>query len=159
METRRLNGYELLSDLGFELRRSKGVGFFLDTAALRYYRELTPMFFLDEFVGSSMKLVTTLMGERFVMVSGIASSGRLQTCDPELWIDGFEAGWWKMQAYGAHEIFGIEVFMRNQIPPASIAGELGARQAVRPMTLRCGIIAVWTKNFLAERRRKDAARR
>ncbi len=147
-DRRRLNGNELLSDLGFELRRSKGNGHFLDTLDLAVFTKHP----LDE----TLQLYGGLgLTSGLQMINGISATGRFQICPPELWIDGFEAPDWRLLGILADETYGIEVFGHLQLPPISIGGWLGAGQAAVSRRNRCGLIVVWTKAYINDLKKKE----
>jgi hypothetical protein len=148
--TRRLNSYELLSDLGFDLRRSRGVGKFLDSVELREYRRLPLQQLLTSHpglgvqylnldantrgmnAGSAANARATLNPDSLVMVNGFTPDRRIRTCAPEVWLDGFlAANQMRLATLGADEVYAIEVYSYRELPPASVGAEIGALQAIK----------------------------
>jgi hypothetical protein len=160
--TARLNTYELMSHVGFELRMSKGTGKFLDTAELsRYKRTAIAHVLGDAKLAYGLDVVRGPFGlDQIVMTSG------LMVCDPEFWIDGFQAGSARLEAIGADELYGVEVYNSATMPSASIGAWIGSVSPTssrrpnpnygrrltsgRTSTRPCGAIVVWTKRFAKE---------
>jgi hypothetical protein len=162
-ERRRLNGYELLSDLGFELRRSKNVGRFLDTADLKEYKRHPSFLLLSEHAGLGLYIRGSLMNESLQLIHGLDARGNFSFCQPELWVDGFEQVstvdyQWRLHGLAADQIHGIEVYRGPELPSPSIAGELGSRQSSTSVSRRCGLIVVWTKAFVEDRKKRERGR-
>jgi hypothetical protein len=101
---------------------------------------------------------------RFGLVTSFASqSGREDilmmrgagTCQPEVWVDGFQVPDFKgissigtaarLWGVSADQVLGIEIYTGPQLPPISIAGEIGWPSALARPGSRCGAVAVWTK--------------
>jgi hypothetical protein len=172
--TTRLSRDELLSYVGFDLRKTRGVGKFMDSLDLARLKrqpighalteDLRLQFGTEIFEDRDGREVVTLM------------TSDLMICQPEVWIDGFEVhpdrAITRLRSFGADEVYGLEVYGANQLPPASIGGLIGSTQAVgswvtegmlqgravaarRPPGMRrgpwtwsrrpCGAIALWTK--------------
>jgi hypothetical protein len=151
-EKRRLNGNELLSDLGFELRRSKQSGHFLDTVDLEVYKSHVLSDLLIDHPGLNIVSFRTPRGDEVRMQNGLDSRGAPKLCSPEIWIDGFQSvtAQARLAGLAADELYGIEVFSALRLPPASIAGWLGSDQIGTSRRSLCGIIVVWTKRFIAD---------
>jgi hypothetical protein len=157
-ERRRLNGYELLSEVGFELRRSKGVGHFLDTTILKDYKRHPSFLLLAEHAGLGLHIRGNITAESLAMINGLDNRGNLAYCGPELWIDGFQQpsnSQWRLHGLSAELIHGIEIYSRHQLPSPSIAGELGAAMYSAPTRSRCGLIVIWTKAFVEDRLKRE----
>jgi hypothetical protein len=166
-EERRLNRFELYSSTGFDLRRSAGNGKFLDTTDLREYERLPAKSLLVDHAGFNVHYeppprgsrFATTVAEKLVMFNGVNPDASMRVCFPEIWLDGFPVGDdSRLRNFGAHELFGIEVYSHLQLPPASIGADFGAEQGLRPRQTRCGIIAVWTKRYIDEMKAKEARR-
>jgi hypothetical protein len=165
-ETRRLNGFELLSDLGFDLRRSKGNGHFLDSTDLSVYKDYPAHLLLVDHPGLGVNFDAPppppgssnprrRIWDRWNIDSLVMRTGGLATCNPELWIDGFPS-WTQalLRTLRASDIHGIEVYSRHQLPSPSIGGALGSFQWVVSTRERCGLIVIWSKRYIGELKRK-----
>jgi hypothetical protein len=167
--TTRLTNVELMSHVGFELRRSKGDGKFLDTNALATYGRQPAYGLLED--------NRALFGLEFVSAAGGVETMRMLRgsgfCVPEVWIDGFEANpntaLLRLAGLGSDEIYGVEVYNGLQLPPPSIGGEIGAPSSLNVGRARggnnqlrqnqlCGAVAIWTKAFAKEMQAKADAK-
>jgi hypothetical protein len=76
----------------------------------------------------------------------------LNRCAPEIYFDGaLDSGARSeiITTMSADLIFGIEAYDRNAIPPPSLGGEFGGKAPTGFSTKKCGVVAVWTKAFVA----------
>jgi hypothetical protein len=181
--TRSLTRNELMSYVGFDLRRSKGSGKFLDSTELaRVGRQLVGMLIMED--------LRTHFGLEVVENRGVAPIlgmliPGLLLCLPEVWIDGFEVvpqrAFDRLNGFGAHEIYGVEVYGPRQLPSASIGGLIGSTDSYRSQTVYpsallgrgsgggvsssnrlnhpCGAVAVWTKAYAREVKAKAEAKK
>jgi hypothetical protein len=156
----RLTNTELMSYVGFDLRRSKGNGKFMDSTALDLYKTMPVAWVLEE--------NRTLFGlEVIIGTNGFETLRMLRgatQCTPEIWIDGFEANTnsavARLGSIGADQLYGVEIYTGLQLPAPSIGGEIGVTSANVSPARRCGSLAVWTKAFAQELKAKaDAAAR
>jgi hypothetical protein len=138
-ERRRLNRDELMSTLGFDLRRSRGVGLFLNSADMAPYKRTPIAFVLDRY-GTVPHI--TLEGQGLSMVRGLG------TCSPQFFVDGWASPSWLIFGLGADDIHGIEVYSRTLLPPPSLGAEIGDYGGART-SAKCGAIAIWTKRYHA----------
>jgi hypothetical protein len=163
--TTRLNTYELMSYVGFELRMSKGNGKFMDSVDLAS-RKRQPIRSLFEFEHMllGLEIVPDRTGVEFLMMR----FGAL-FCYPEVWIDGFEAlpqsAVGRLGGLGADQVYGIEIYNSQQVPSPGLGGLIGSissstqlyqlRDGVRGPAAGsrmrpCGSVAVWTKAYARE---------
>jgi hypothetical protein len=162
----RLQMPELMSYVGFELRASKGVGKFLDSAYLaRLGRQSLDGVFQDD----ARLGVVLLSGGLPVLRTGVNAA-----CHPEIWIDGFEvtrsSAALRIRGLGADLVYGVEVYASQQVPSAAIGGligslatssvnyELSGDRLGRQVSTRqrpCGAIAIWTRAVVEAERRKQ----
>jgi hypothetical protein len=157
--TTRLTNNELLSYVGFELRKAKGEGKFLDTAALMEFGRQPAAWFLEaNKVLYNLEFTTAANG--FEILRMIRGSG---FCSPEVWIDGFEVpaasvvG--RLNGLPADLLYGVEVYNGLQLPPPSLGGEMGSLNTSLRPSQRCGAVGVWTKAYANELKAKEAAAR
>jgi hypothetical protein len=166
LERRRLNARELMSSTGFDLRRSKGVGTFMDAEQLGGFGEESASDLLNTRLRHLVYVADTTEGTILLMRRPTSP------CTPEIWVDGVgltagnpmdsQTGRNAMAlsalgGYPASELHGLEVYRAAQIPPASLGGFLGAERSGVLSSERCGVVAVWTKAGAA--RAATAARR
>jgi hypothetical protein len=152
--TGRLTNTELMSAEGFDLRKSKGEGKFLDSVELARYQRTPAAWLLEENkVRYGLEFTTGPNG--FDVIRMIRGGG---FCTPEVWIDGFESrsasAVARLSSLGADEIYGIEVYSGFQLPAPSLAGEIGSLGYNLRPSQRCGAVAVWTKGYAAEMKAK-----
>ena len=149
--TTRLNNYELLSHVGFELRRSKGNGKFYDSLHLEQFKRYPTIAFLEDTPGLNLSIGTGPTGQPVLeMLRGGITKQGIGKCRPTVVVDGFspiEPGM-RLMGLGADMIYGVEVYSHWQLPPPSLAGEMGVSGA--STSRRCGLVAVWTKAFVRE---------
>lgn len=158
-EKRRLSLAELMSPTGYDLRRSKNVGKFLDSATLAQYGRAPVRSALDDrhtSFGLQLSRDSREGSEVLQIMNG------LTPCYPEVYLDGTwisapmgigQAGavngsanaLARLNILGADQVYGVEVYRRNQIPPPSLAGEFGTNSKMNAKA--CGVIAVWTTAF------------
>lgn len=150
-ERRRLNRDELMSLVGYELRKSKGVGLFLDTLDLAAYK-LHPLGWTLENYGTNPQVVLSA-GRSGTVVQMVRAGGN---CTPEIWIDGWSVAAWRLDVLNAVDVHGMEVYSGFLLPPISIAGEIGIDQQLAPARRKCGAIVVWTKAYVKEVQAKEA---
>jgi hypothetical protein len=144
----RYTNSELMTHVGFELRRSRGVGKFADSLDMVEFKRQPVSFLLDN-NRARFGLITKLWpsgGEDILMLRGAG------TCEPEVWVDGFQVPGWpgmgtapRLWGVSADQVLGIEIYTGPQLPPISIAGEIGWPSALARPGSRCGAVAVWTK--------------
>jgi hypothetical protein len=156
--TTRLTNNELMSHVGYDLRKSKGEGKFIDSAELARYGREPAAWVLENNRG--------LYGIEFVAGGGGADVIRMMRgrgfCAPEIWIDGFQTTRntevLRLSGIGADQVYGIEVYSGFQLPPPSLGAWIGGdQQGTRP-SQRCGALAVWTKAYVKDMQaRIDAA--
>jgi hypothetical protein len=139
-ERRRLTRDDLMSTVGFDLRRSRGIGLFLDTTDLRQFRR-HPIGYVMEDYGTVPHIRLTEGGAFMVRGMGL--------CKAQLFIDGWGAGPIRLMGLGADEIHGVEIYSRTLLPPLSIGAEIGDYGGVS-FSQKCGAIAVWTKRYHAD---------
>jgi hypothetical protein len=152
----RLNRDELMSTVGFDLRRSRGVGLFLDTVNLSEFKRQSIAFVLEDH-GSVPKISIKEEGAgppSLVMLKGVSQRG-IETCKPQIFIDGWNAdlnrfGAQRLFGIGADEIYGVEIYSPHLLPPPSLGAEIGDYEG-KSRAQTCGAIAVWTKAFHASR--------
>jgi hypothetical protein len=119
-ERTRLNRNELMSTVGFDLRRSRGIGLFLDTTDLRQFKEM-PIAFVMQDHGTVP----------FVKVDEIAAwmIRGMSLCKAQIFIDGFMYPEWRgaprLLGLSADLIHGVEIYSRTLLPPASLGAEIG----------------------------------
>ena len=161
--TTRLNNYELLSHVGFDLRRSKGNGKFYDSLHLAQFKRYPTTSVLEDTPGLNLSIAPDpRYGQPvlWMLRGGITKEG-IGKCRPVVYIDGFvpvegSAGM-RLEGLGADMIHGIEVYGHWQLPSASLAGEMGETSA--RVKDKCGLVAVWTKTFVRDQIEKAEARR
>ncbi len=152
--TTRLNNLELMSAVGFDLRKSKGDGKFLDSTGLAEYGRLPVASVLENNkILYGLEFVTAANGFEVIrMIRGAAF------CTPEIWIDGFEANPMsvvgRLNSIGSDELYGAEFYNGLQLPPPSLGGEIGGSGTSLRPAQRCGAMAVWTKAYAAEMKAK-----
>jgi hypothetical protein len=137
----RLSRDDLLSIVGFEVRRSRGVGVFLDTVFLRDYKEMPMAFVLQDYGMVPHVYLVGFMEPLIKMAKGTDS------CNADIFIDGWNVNakgpkWGAMRLFGvsADLIYAVEVYNRGSLPPPSLGAEIGGNTS-------CGAIVVWTKAF------------
>jgi hypothetical protein len=157
VERRPLNLAELMSTAGFDLRLSKGTGRFLDSARLGTYRLDGTGEVLRNTFRPALDFVDGVGGTYIRMMAGVSSgTGRPAYCSPEIFLDGTllsapissalgrqENAYATLDAYRASDLYGIEVYRGNELPPPSLGGVMGDNQI--PAGRKCGVVAVWTK--------------
>jgi hypothetical protein len=169
--TTRLNTYELMSYVGFDLRMSKGHGKYLDTAALSEFRKHPIGWVLED---AKTQYGVDILQDRFGMDSLVMSSG-LYTCNPETWLDGFPSALPILLGLGADQLYGVEIYNSNNMPSASIGALLGTETQlpdtffVHPNAARmglrarvqmkpCGAIVAWTRLHVKAAQEKEKKR-
>jgi hypothetical protein len=157
--TTRLTNSELLSYVGFELRKAKGEGKFLDSAGLAEYGRQPAAWFLEENkVLYNLEFTTAANG--FEIMRMVRGSG---FCTPEVWIDGFEVSpasvVGRLAGLPADLLYGVEVYNGLQLPPPSLGGEMGSTGTSLRPSQRCGAVGIWTKAYANELKAKEAARK
>ena len=154
----RIGTYELMSAVGFDLRRSRAVGRFLDSTALAEFKKSPAQQFLVDHGGLGIQYLNVDaavagMGRRqasaernrtnpdsLVMVNGLTPDRRIRTCAPEVWIDGFlTINQGRLMGLAANQIHGVEVYSHRELPPPSIGAELGALQAIKRAERAAGV--------------------
>jgi hypothetical protein len=161
----RLTNAELMTHVGFDLRRSKGEGKFLDSSQMTTYgRAPASEMLIDNKVLFGLEFVADPSG--FDVMRMLRGSG---FCVPEVWIDGFEVNpnsvIGRLAGLGTDEIYGIEAYNGLQLPPPSIGGEIGATSSLNVGRARggntqlrqnqlCGAVAIWTKAYAREMQAK-----
>jgi hypothetical protein len=169
--TRQLTNRELMSYIGYDLRSSKGQGKFFDSLYLADRRRQPVDLVLTDGTPDVVVLRDGTGREHLMMKLGF------NVCFPEVWIDGFRTGSLsalaRLRSLGADMVYGIEVFSSVQMPPASLAGEIGASQtrvqlyeyredqlgrAVSTRQRPCGAIGIWTKQVVDELRARGRGR-
>jgi hypothetical protein len=157
--TTRLTNTELMSAVGFDLRKSKGEGKFLDSAGLAEYGK-QPAAWLLESNKVLYGLEFTMGANGFEVIRMLRGSA---FCTPEVWIDGFQANpntvVGRLSGLGADQIYGVEVYNGLQLPPPSLGGEIGSLGANLRPAQRCGALAVWSKAYAAEMKAKADAKK
>jgi hypothetical protein len=146
-ERRRLNRDELMSTVGYELRRSHGVGLFLDPAFLAAYKGHA----ISDVLPDMAIIPQILPGLR--MISGLAhTAGRVfSECKPQYFVDGWEFKYSeRLSAIDANDIYGVEIYSRVTLPPPSLGAEIGDFGGWS----KCGAIVVWTKAYHASLQKK-----
>jgi hypothetical protein len=157
VERRPLSLSELMSTAGFDLRLSKGVGRFLDSARLGTYRLDGTGEVLRNTLRPALDFVDGVDGTYIRMAVGVDSrTGLPAYCSPEIFLDGNllsapissapgrrENAYATLEAYRASDLYGIEVYRGNELPPPSLGGVMGDNQI--PTGRKCGVVAVWTK--------------
>jgi hypothetical protein len=155
-ERRHLNLKELMSPMGFDLRHSRPtIGLILDTATIAKYgiHPLSEVF--ESYRGMSGLTVDLNQGHVDIgIVNGLTSCK-----PPELYFDGFLRKGMAAEiltTISADQVYGIEVYDRNAIPPPNLGGDFGTQpppfsggRVSLSDTKKCGVIAVWTKAFAA----------
>jgi hypothetical protein len=148
-ERRRLNRDDLLSTVGFDLRRSRGVGLFLDTTDLSQFRRM-PIGYVMEDHGTVPQIFMRETGAW--MIRGMIR-GRIDQCRAQIFIDGWkyqeDRGAVRLLGLGADEIHGVEIYSRTLLPPPSLGAEIGDYQGAS-FSQKCGAVAVWTKRYHAD---------
>ncbi len=143
-ESRRLNRLELMSITGYELRKSRGLGLFLDTLDLKQFNRFPLSWLLEDYSAGPRlyEIWTRQWGPMLVMQKG------LSYCHPQMLFDGFPAsnGNARLLGLGADQVYGIEVYNRVTMPPPSIGADIDSPT--------CGSIVVWTKAFAEEMKKK-----
>ena len=139
--TARLTNAELMSHVGFDLRKSKGQGKFMDSTELaRYGRDAAGAMLIENKVLFGLEFVADANGFEVMRMLRGASM-----CVPEVWIDGFEANpntaVMRLLGMGADQIYGVEVYNGLQLPPPSIGGEIGA-----PAVMNVGRAPRWEQS-------------
>ena len=166
---------ELMSYMGFDLRRASGEGKFMDSLDLALFAR-QPLGPLLEDLRVHFGLEKTWL--RDVEVIAMMTPDRM-LCEPEIWLDGFQLpaplALQRLFGIGADEIYGIEVYHPRQLPSPAIGGLIGFTRAsgsrVRPGMLQgqswrgdtnwrqsprpCGALAVWTKRVAREAKLKQ----
>jgi hypothetical protein len=169
--TTRLSRDELLSHVGYELRRAKGNGKFIDSIELHDLKRHPIGFYLeDNAIRFGLEFSRLPTGAD---VLAMQTQGQL-ICQPEIWIDGFEIpaarSTERLRGMGADLIHGVEIYGPRQLPLPSTGGEIGYTKMLgatvrgsvmqgqrsadtvwrRSQRAVCGAIAVWTKAFVKE---------
>jgi hypothetical protein len=168
--TTRLTNADLMTHVGFDLRRAKGEGKFLDSANMTTYgRAPASEMLIDNKVLFGLEFVADASG--FEVLRMLRGSG---FCVPEVWVDGFEVNpnsvVGRLGGVGSDQIYGIEVYNGLQLPPPSIGGEIGATSALTSGRARggntqlrqnqlCGAVAIWTKAYAKEVQAKADAKK
>ena len=151
--TTRLTNLELLSHVGFDLRRSKGNGKFLDSLQLAAYKVQPSTTILEDVPG----LVLNTDRNGMPVITMMRGGGN---CAPAIWIDSFRANnsaGFRLLGLGADMVHAVEVYSPMQMPPPSLAGEMG-EFAVNTRG-SCGLIAVWTKAFVKDQIERAEAKK
>ena len=158
VERRRLHANELMTPAGFDLRRSRGMGTFLDASQLAAYGAMSTSEVLRGGTSSTW-IRTTDNGDLLTLLK----AGMPEGCAPEILLDGLplssgdtmetisgrgESALATLAGYSADQLYGIEIYRDKQLPPPSVAGLMGIEQRERAPEFRCGVVAVWTKNSL-----------
>jgi Carboxypeptidase regulatory-like domain len=161
---------ELMSPMGFDVRRSRAFGSFMDTTLFNTYGALPISDVLDDRHTSLSLLIQfdARVGSDVIQIVNVGTP-----CYPEVYLDGWLisgqptglastsrnsglAGFDEVGAahavsvlkgLPADQIYGVEVYRRNQMPPSSLAGDFGHTTAIRANRQACGVVAVWTLAF------------
>jgi hypothetical protein len=177
VERRRLTLSDLMSPLGFDLRRSKGLGHTLDSAQLNAEHLSTMQDMLDSHILPTVKIkgfgpdsapVATILGCETNQVDifldgmlmsfgrdsivapryGMVPKPRMRLTNPS--IDGAIKGFAFIKSLPANTLYGIEVYNRFELPPPSLGGIIGVLD-------RCALV-VWTKGYAERVAAAEAAR-
>lgn len=140
-----------LADVGFEQRRGRGIGIFIDRTEIE---ERSPTRITDLFRGRSGLRVITIGDNEDVRVP--AGGRRLDAadCQPTVWIDGS-----KVRGGGPPEVgtastgsrFAIDLTLTQMVDPHDVEGiEVYTGMAGLPVRFRtqdadCGTLLVWTR--------------
>jgi hypothetical protein len=137
---------EIMSPLGFDVRRQYGAGRFMDATRLSTMglEEVA-----DVLSFNFRPILLTADGEAgpylYMIVRGV-------TCTPQVNLDGFalaeanssltrqSSAYATLRSLSARDLDGIEVYRDGETPPPSLAGWLQG----------CGIVAVWTRTARAK---------
>ena len=139
--TRTLSQAELMSPLGFDIRRARAIGAFVAQEDMsRYGRVPFETILKDNATRLSLEFAVdrTFMTETILMKRG---SG---VCFPEVRLDGMPlagvrgTSLSRFSGYAANQIYGVEVYRPTQLPSPRMAGEIGTSAP------DCGVVAVWT---------------
>jgi hypothetical protein len=148
--TTRYTNSELMTHVGFDLRRSRGVGKFADSLDMVEFKRQPVSFLLDN-NRARFGLVLKRAADGTESIKMLRGAGE---CSPEVWVDGFQVPDWKgmgtaprLWGVSADQVVGIEIYTGPQLPPISIAGEIGWDGSTARPGSRCGAIAVWTKGW------------
>jgi hypothetical protein len=172
---RRLTLTDLMSPLGFDVRRAKGFGRTLDSAQLNGQQLNTVQNMLESHiypnvgvkrVGADSLPIVTITGCEINTVDVFLDGRRMNLGGPDAMIIGHTAnplvrlapppvpGLIKafsfIEALPANTLYGIEIYNRFQLPPPSLGGSIGALD-------RCALV-VWTKAFAERVAAREAAK-
>jgi hypothetical protein len=144
-----------MTTAGFDLRRARGLGLFIDTAQLADQKRQPIADVLVNYAAiPHMVMQRIRYVDRFLI-----QRGQL-LCEPEVWLDGVFHPPWRayslLNSLGADELFGVEVYNATNMPPPSLGAEFGLPTAMspggefwrsQPMRGPCGVVAIWTRRF------------
>lgn len=120
--------------VGFEMRRSRGLGTFLTKADIDRLNTSYPSDAFRSLPGMQIIRVGSGSGVRFTSTQAMRTARG--ACQPTIWVDGQAAPGLEIDDIRAGDIHGIEIYRGASTTPAQFAAS---------GVTHCGAIVVWTR--------------